>query len=152
MAEITFYRQKRRDGSIRMGLHAPGTNDFEYFDQGPDELADDPFANVLDWFIDLQVHTPTKLETGDDARKELLNLAEPINQGLETLLDQAGVGVDSSLPIVWDKFSTMPIGTTCRVCFSVSRKYRGSEYINLLKDFIENWPKYCAELRVLVQQ
>ena len=152
MTEITFYRQQRRDGSIRSGLHATGPFDLENFELGPEDLADDPYANVLDWFIDLQLESPTDLINAEAARYELLACKGAIRSGLNQMIDELGVGVDSSMALIWQNFPELPPGYSCRLNLSISRRFRGKTYIDLLQDFMEHWPEYCQSLRVLVEQ
>ena len=152
MTEITFYRQQRRDGSIRSGLHATGPFDLENFELGPEDLADDPYANVLDWFIDLQLESPTDLINAEAARDELLACKGAIRSGLNQMIDELGVGVDSSMALIWQNFPELPPGYSCRLNLSISRRFRGKTYIDLLQDFMEQWPEYCQSLRVLVEQ
>ena len=152
MTEITFYRQQRRDGSIRSGLHATGPYDLENFELGPEQLADDPYANVLDWFIDLQLESPTDLKNAEAARDELLACKSAIRSGLNLMIQELGVGVDSSSPLTWQNFPELPPHYSCRLNLSISGRFRGKSYIDLIQDFMEHWPDYCRSLRVLVEQ
>lgn len=152
MTEITFYRQKRRDGSVRSGLHATGPYDLENFEKGPEQLADDPCAHVLDWFIDLQLQSPRQMDDAEAARDELLSHADEITAGLNRMVDEIGVGLDSNRPVVWQNFPELPTGYSCRLNCSISLKYRGMPYMDLLRDFVGRWPIYCRSLRVLVEQ
>jgi hypothetical protein len=152
MTEITFYRQQRRDGSIRSGLHATGPFDLENFELGPELLADDPYANVLDWFIDLQLESPADLNHAEAARDELLACKSSIRSGLNLMIQELGVGVDRGMSLTWQNFPGLPDGYSCRLNLSISSRIRGNSYIELLQDFMEHWPDYCRSLRVLVEQ
>ena len=54
MTEITFYRQQRRDGSIRSGLELNGEPQFGLIQSWPSETSDDDLSMVLDYSLTLE--------------------------------------------------------------------------------------------------
>ena len=152
MTEITFYRQKRRDGSIRSGLHCSGPFDLESFEPGPADIADDPYAPVLDWIIDLQLDVPEEPIDAESGRRILLACSEPISSQLNQKIADLGVGFDTSLPVTLTDFDQLPVGYQCRLNCSISNRFKGAAFIAILRDFASSWPEYCQKLQVMVHQ
>lgn len=151
MTEITFYRQKRRDGSVRSGLELDGETQLGLIQGVTNESEDDDFSMVLDWFLDLTIQVPDVIEHSDPqkARLELLKLQTAIQDGLDRLVQAMGAGLDHEIPFRWSDFNLLPEGYHATFLCRAANRTMGRELSQEVQQFALRWKNDLAELKQL---
>src|SRR6266568_8390513 len=93
MAKITFFRQARADGGIRMGLDLDGQCVAHHFEPGSDE--NDP---RLIWFVDLRCQGRQLPRSAETAIQWLRGKASMIKAAFAELAHTLELGVDDYIP------------------------------------------------------
>jgi hypothetical protein len=141
MGKLVFYRQKRVDGGIRMGITTDKWPDLGLFEEGDEES--DP---VLNWFVDVRVTGKKLPKQSESARQWLLKHADPIREGLRSLAEELQAGLDFEWPLQWE----MPGGPSdvqIQVVCSVKDRQVALAFSKVLKDIAKNWTTYLMSLK-----
>jgi hypothetical protein len=144
MAEITFYRQKRRDGGLHTGITINGWTAME-MDEGINWDDADP---VLLWFVDVRCEgkkLPTRPEL---ARRWLLEHSELIREGFKALTEELRVGIDyNTLPLVWLVPKT-PRGVRIRIVCHAMYRSDALTLAQVTAEFSSRWQEWLDKLPV----
>lgn len=151
MTEITFYRQQRRDGSIRSGLELNGEPQFGLIQSWPLETSDDDLSMVLDWYIDLTIQSPNPIDHSDpeQTKNELLKLQTSIQHGLNQLANSMGAGVDFESPVLWSKFPELSEGFHVEMVCRASSRISSRQLMREINEFANHWLEYLGNLKQL---
>ncbi len=151
MTEITFYRQQRRDGSIRSGLELNGEPQFGLIQSWPSETSDDDLSMVLDWYIDLTIQSPNPIDSSDpdQTKNELLKLQASIQHGLNQLANSMGAGVDFESPVLWKNFPELSDGYEIELVCRASNRISSRQLMNEIHGFAHHWLEYLGSLKQL---
>jgi len=151
MTEITFYRQQRRDGSIRSGLELNGEPQFGLIQSWPSETSDDDLSMVLDWYIDLTIQSPNPIDHSDpeQTKNELLKLQASIQHGLNQLANSMGAGVDFESPVLWSKFPELSEGFHVEMVCRASSRISSRQLMREINEFANHWLEYLGNLKQL---
>jgi hypothetical protein len=151
MTEITFYRQQRRDGSIRSGLELNGEPQFGLIQSWPSETSDDDLSMVLDWYIDLTIQSPNPIDHSDpeQTKNELLKLQASIQHGLKQLANTMGAGVDFESPVIWSKFPELSEGFHVEMVCRASSRITSRQLMREINEFANHWLEYLGNLKQL---
>jgi hypothetical protein len=151
MTEITFYRQQRRDGSIRSGLELNGEPQFGLIQSWPSETSDDDLSMVLDWYIDLTIQSPNPIDHSDpeQTKNELLKLQASIQHGLNQLANSMGAGVDFESPVIWSKFPELSEGFHVEMVCRASSRITSRQLMREINEFANHWLEYLGNLKQL---
>jgi len=151
MTEITFYRQQRRDGSIRSGLELNGEPQFGLIQSWPSETSDDDLSMVLDWYIDLTIQSPNPIDHSDpeQTKNELLKLQASIQHGLNQLANSMGAGVDFESPVLWSKFPELSEGFHVEMVCRASSRISSRQLMREIHEFANHWLEYLGNLKQL---
>ncbi len=151
MTEITFYRQQRRDGSIRSGLELNGEPQFGLIQSWPSETSDDDLSMVLDWYIDLTIQSPNPIDHSDpeQTKNELLKLQASIQHGLNQLENSMGAGVDFESPVIWSKFPELSEGFHVEMVCRASSRITSRQLMREINEFANHWLEYLGNSKQL---
>jgi hypothetical protein len=144
MASLTFYRQGRIDGGIRTGIEIDQSPVLGRFEEGPDE-----FDPVLTWWIVLDCRGDTLPIEAEEARRWLLDHAEPIRGLLAEQADALSAGIDFD----FDPYRTPPLAdkipgedVLIELTCSASRRIEGQNLGLIMKSIAENWTEIVRNL------
>lgn len=142
MHSISFYRQQRRDGGIRMGLAVDCDTVLHCFQEG--EAEPDP---VLLWFVDVRAKRKRLPEDADEVRRWFLEHATLVKKGLRTLAQEMRAGMDvDEWPFQWPIPGT-PREPQLKIVCSVSRRFEARDIARVLTDIAEHWTDYLTLLQ-----
>ena len=133
MTEITFYRQQRRDGSIRSGLELNGEPQFGLIQSWPSETSDDDLSMVLDWYIDLTIQSPNPIDSSDT----------------DQIGDSMGAGVDFESPVLWKNYPELSDGYEIELVCRASNRISSRQLMNEIHGFAQHWLEYLGSLKQL---
>src|SRR5215204_559527 len=117
MPEITFYRQRRRDGGTRTGIDIDGNSALDRFEAGTDDP--DP---ALVWYVDVRCVGPSLPRTSHRARMWLLQHEVALTGVVLALAHELEAGSDpSDLPLrKTSRIGKPPVAVTV-ACSAVRR-------------------------------
>jgi hypothetical protein len=135
MPHLTFYRQKRIDGGIRMGLELDQETLFEEFEEGGPES--DP---VLVWYVDLRCDGPGVPGTAAAAWSWLLDNEDRIVEGFWKCAREYLTGIDpDAYPLLWSDFPNPPPDVRLTIAYAALRRLDGRALVAVLNDVAEHW-------------
>jgi len=144
MAKLMFYRQKRYDGGIRMGVDLNGEEIAHHFEEGSAER--DP---ALIWYADLRCEGPGLPNDPDDAMDWLLAHSPSIRVGFARFAEKLRVGADTDIySLYWTEFPEVPEGVTMTIACSAARQVDGREMSSVLTEISERWDELLLELDI----
>jgi hypothetical protein len=142
MTTLTFYRQSRLDGGIRMGIEIDGETVFGLFEEGQSQ--DNP---VLAWFVNVEARGEALPNTPEEARAWFLQQGSEVQAVLFELADDLGPGLD---PDVWPRRrvyeGAADGGVLLEVTCSAMRRFAGQQIGAILRDLAQNWSMRVQEL------
>jgi len=139
MKNLTFFRQKRRDGSVRTGVELDEHRMLESFEAGsPDE---DP---TLLWWIDVRCAQRTFPLDPEELRAWLLKNATKFEKALKDYAAELGAGIDINWPVKHLAFQRA--GTKVEIACSAMRRGAGREIPTELAELAKHWQSIIAEL------
>lgn len=145
MAHITFYRQKRRDGGLHMGITIDGSTAME-LEEGVDWKESDP---VLLWYVELRCEGKSLPNRPEEARQWLLDNGEWIREGFRTLTEELRVGIDyNTLPLVWP-VPKSPRGVRARIACHAMYRSDALAIAQVTAEFVAHWSAWLENLPVL---
>jgi hypothetical protein len=139
MKHLTFFRQKRVDGSVRTGVELDELRMLESFEAGsPDE---DP---TLLWWIDVRCAHKTFPLDPEELRAWLLKNAPKFEKALKDYAAELGAGID----INWPVKHTVPgdAGVKMQIFCSAMQRVAGREIPTELAELANHWQSIIAEL------
>ncbi len=144
VATISFYRQRRRDGDLRMGLEVSGDTVAQQFIEGSDEP--DP---AIEWFLDVRAQGNRLPRSALGIEKWFRDHAAVIRTGLRALADQLPAGIDAdSWPLQWP-IPGAPAAIKLHIVCSAIRRSRALAISDQLRDTADHWEDYLNQLRPL---
>jgi len=155
MQELTFFRQARHDGGIRMGIEL--NNEvllLNHLESGPAELEDDPLASALLWFVDIRCRGKELPTEAEAARRWFLLNRGMLKEGLEEFAGELLAGTDDDHP---NSLRRSPSHSSEEsngdlvvqyVCSSI-RRVKGRELSDAIQDFAEHFEEYLDQLSAL---
>ena len=159
MDGFAFYRQKRYDGGIRMGIEyvrhrSEGViaHFREYatllvdFQEGPPELRDVSLGSSVLWYLDLRCQGEEILYDPEGGRRWFLALEPSIREGLHRLADDIGFGPDDEAPIRWSESRDLPQGVKVELVMSAIRRVTGEEMRRIIRETGDNFGAYVSQL------
>jgi len=146
MTEITFYRQVRRDGGIRMGLEADGESLIEDFQEGNPDLQDDPLASALEWYVDVRCFGDGLPDDTNSIHQWLMDHSVVICEGMNRFAREVGPGTDDAFPLKWSDFPNAPPGTRIEVVCSAVNRVSAQRLSDILMEFSDRFTDHLAEL------
>jgi hypothetical protein len=141
--ELVYYKQRRRDGGIRIGLESEGATLFEDFEEGPEELQGDPLGAALDWYVDIRCRGTDLPTEADAARRWLLAREDRIRAGLLAFAEELAVGTDDEFPLRNVLFDDGPAAGRVEAVCSAVRRVTFGQLRAVLRDFAAG---FAAEL------
>jgi hypothetical protein len=142
MGKLTFYRQARADGGVRMGLDVDGYGVAHHFNPGADD--DDP---RLLWFIDLRCEGKKVPKTFEDAMDWLKENAKPIEAEFARLADELTVGIDSDFVPGQQIVRHSPPGSKITIVFSATKRVVAREMGKHLRDFGDDFEEFLEVVK-----
>ena len=147
MHELTFYRQKRYDGGVRMGVELDGEHTLlAIFQEGPLEEQDNPLSSALLWYFDLRCHGDDLPTQPEQAREWLRSFEASIRDGLRRLVSAISLGVDDSSPIRWDDFEGLPEGVRVEAVLSSIRRVKNDELLRVVEEIADQFGAFLGQL------
>ncbi len=141
MANITYYRQKRRDGGIRTGIEIEGTTKL-----GREEGFDDESDPVLLWWVDLRCEGKKLPTDPEEARHWLLEQGPVIRAAFEALAEEAQAGIDfNTFPYLWPVPKT-PRGVRMTIAAMANRRLDARAMTGVLLDIAARWQERVEKL------
>ena len=139
MKNLTFFRQKRIDGSVRTGVELGEQRMLESFEPGSPE--EDP---TLIWWIDVRCTKRTWPSEPEGVRAWLLKNAQTFQKALKDYAAEMGAGID----INWPVQHIVPGGADIKMQISCSAMQRvaGREIPTELAELANHWQSIIAEL------
>ncbi len=117
MPKLTFYRQGRIDGGVRIGIELDEDTVFELFEEGGPEP--DP---TLFWYVDLRCQGPALPEDPRKARDWLIDHSEVICDGFSRCASEFEAGRDlDSYPLIWNEFHRVPAGVDMTIACATKK-------------------------------
>jgi hypothetical protein len=155
MHELTFFRQERHDGGIRMGVELDGeTLLLSHNEPGPPENEDDPLGPALLWFVDIRCRGDNLPSDAESARRWFLKNRDALTEGLEEFAQELMAGADDDSPIQHPG-SLAPTGNgpgeeleVNYVCSSI-RRVKGPKLSEAIKEIALHFNDYLSCLRPL---
>lgn len=142
MSTLTFFRQARIDGGIRMGIKINGDLDWHHFDEpGNGEL--DP---ALVWYVDLRCEGDSLPTEGEDVRQWLIRTAPEIQSAFDALAEKLRVGYDDESWPYQFAVSKAPPGVSMKIVCSCVQGLEPGELAKVLRAIQENWVSYLQRL------
>jgi len=147
MHELTFYRQKRYDGGVRMGIELDKEHTLlATFLEGPLEEQENPLAAALLWYFDLRCRGDEVPTQPDRAREWFRSFKDPIRSGLEKLATAISLGVDDSTPIQWSDFEGFPAGVHVEAVLSAIRRISNDELLQVIEEIADKFDTFLGQL------
>lgn len=144
MAKLIFYRQKRYDGGIRMGLDLNSEEIAHHFEEGRSER--DP---ALLWYVDLRCEGPGIPDDPEAAADWLVDHAPSIREGFARFAEKLKIGADPDLySLYWNEFPDVPEGVSMVIACSAARRVDGREMSSVLADIGARWNELLRMLDV----
>ena len=143
MAQMTFYRQRRRDGGTRTGIDL---NSFEYwhrFQPGSDE--DDP---SLEWYVEVRVEGEGLPTEADEARDWFRRHTALLQEALRVVAERLEVGLDGEgdgWPLLWS-LPNPPAGTAVVIAVSALRRITTRQIGQILLETADQMDALIANL------
>ena len=136
LSGLTFYRQKRFDGGIRMGVELGHTTILERFEPGEGER--DP---SLLWYVDVRYDGPNLPTDIESIPQWLLSTRSIIEGGLARFADHLRlVGSDrDQYPLEWSDFPEANDGVTRKIACSAIRRIDARILAEILDDVRIHW-------------
>jgi hypothetical protein len=136
---LTFFRQKRRDGGIRTGVEVGDERMLECFEAGSPEE-----DSTLLWWVDVRCTQRTWPTDPEGVRAWLLKNAPRIETGLTDYAAELAAGID----INWPVKHIVPGGADVKMQISCSAMHRvaGREIPTELSELSNHWQTIIAEL------
>jgi hypothetical protein len=143
MHTITFFRQARADGGIRMGIDINGALGWHHFQPGDEEY--DP---ALVWYVDVECQGPNRdlPEGREKAKQWLLDRAPIIKAGLCALADKLRLGFDAEEPDYEQDIVGAPPRVTMMVICSAVRRIDARRIAKILKQIATDWEDLLGQL------
>lgn len=143
MRTITFFRQARIDGGIRMGIDVDGATLWHHFQPGSEDY--DP---ALVWYVDLECEGPDNdlPEDKDNVRKWLQDQAPVIKSGLGELSEKLRIGFDSAEPVYEQPISGAPPRITMTLFCSAVRREDARKISSILEETAAEWESLLRRL------
>lgn len=145
MHELTFFRQARHDGGMRMGIELDGESLLlNHFEPGQE---DDPLGSALLWFIDIRCRGGSMPRDAETARQWFLKHRDSLVEGLEEFAREVFAGTDDDAPLTMPKPLPPLEGeqaaglTTEYVCSSI-RRIKGPELSRAIQDVADHFSDY----------
>ncbi len=134
MYKISFYRQGRRDGGVRVGIEVDGETILARFEKGGEE--EDP---ILSWFLDVDSEADDVPSDIEGVRDFFLAEAPSIKAGLENLAREIEVGLDvDSWPVRVAFEGNSPARNFRATCFS-NRRAEARRMPEVVRDTATRW-------------
>ena len=147
MKQLIFYRQCRRDRAIRMGIALDNdTTLLGALIDGVESREDDPFAHVLEWYIDIRCFGSRLPIEAEPARAWFSRHAESLRNGLRRFAKEASSGWDPVWPTRWDRFEALPRGVRVELVCSATRRDVAIDMPKRLIDFADHFEDYLRLL------
>ena len=146
MAELAFYRQKRFDGGIRMGIEYDGSRLFEDFQQGPPELEDEPMGSALEWYIDLRCRGDALPNHPEAARQWFEVRSAAIQDALREFSGAVKAGIDDDFPIESPLYKFDEHGVQMKIVCSVIKRITRRVFSGVLEECSREFPSYLQKL------
>ncbi|MFO0891687.1 MAG: hypothetical protein U0790_21400 [Isosphaeraceae bacterium] len=155
MHELTFFRQARHDGGIRMGVELDGeTLLLSHSEPGPADREDDPLGPALLWFVDIRCQGEDLPRDAESARGWFLKNRDALIEGLEEFAQEIKAGTDDDSPVLFPK-TLAPAGQGQKedlvvnyVCSSI-RRIKGPQLSHSMQEIADRFSEYLAQLRPL---
>ena len=141
MPLITFYRQARRDGSVRTGIEL----DKEAL-LGRFEGESTDFDPVLTWFVDIECAGDHLPDQPDAIRQWLLDQARVIQGGLDAVAADAEAGLDFQNGVLRRKLPGAPNGVTITLICTANRRPEAQQMAEVLRDIAGQWVRRIQDL------
>jgi hypothetical protein len=142
MPKLTFYRQKRIDDSVRMGIELNGRTAFERFEESGKEP--DP---ILLWYVDLRCQGPGLPNDPDVARDWLIAQVVPIRDGFARCSQDLQAGIDRHGGVIqWSDFHAMPGGVRMTIACSALRRVDARGIAKAVAETGRRWVKLLRSL------
>jgi hypothetical protein len=104
MTELTFFRQARHDGGIRMGIELDRRITLlEDSQPGPPESEQDPLGSALLWYVDIRCRGSDLPREAEAARNWFLTNLSRLQEGLEEFAEELRAGIDDDAPVSLSK-------------------------------------------------
>jgi hypothetical protein len=142
MGKLTFYRQVRADGGIRMGLDVDDDSLAHHFEPGPDD--DDP---RLLWFIDIRCQGKKVPTTFDDGADWLRENSKRIKSALSDLANELAPGIDSDIVPGRTMVPGMPPGAKIEIVFTATKRVLARDMAKHLREFRDHFEDYLDTLK-----
>ena len=141
MAAVTFYKQVRADGGVRVGIEIDGSIVFHQFDKGTEE-----FDHALVWHIDVRCEGKPVPGTPEEARHWLLQVAPIVKKGLHDLATDLEVGLDIEPYPLRRSVAAAPANSTITIVCSAVHRLSGLQIAQELKKLATQWDKVVRKL------
>lgn len=144
MPRLTFYRQKRSDEAIRMGVELDGETIAERYEGGESEP--DP---ALLWYVDLRCEGSGIPDGPDEASHWLIDQRDTIHSGFSAFVEHLRAGADPDIySLTWEQFEGLPENVKMSIACSAIRRIDAREMANTLKEIAENWTTIIRSLDI----
>lgn len=141
MSTVTFFRQKRSDGGVRMGIDVNGSTVLTHFEEGSRHR--DP---ALLWYVDVRCEGPRIPNDPEAARDWLVRHGPRIVAFLRKVAGEVPAGID---PTDWPflrKAKVQPSGAQVTIACSAVRRAEAQEISRVLNEIADHWDDWVVGL------
>jgi hypothetical protein len=147
MHELTFFRQARYDGGVRMGIELDGEVALLIdFHEGPPEEQDNPLGSALLWYVDIRCRGEALPTEPESVRQWFLTHSSVFRAGLTEFAEQIMAGTDDDFPLRWTSFPGHPADVEIELVCSSIRRIRGREFADVILDLADRFEDYLRTL------
>lgn len=142
MPSITFYRQVRADGGVRMGLDGGRGLSLSQFEPGSHN--DDP---SLVWYVDVTFEAPRLPNNREALCEWLASRAAQVAELLEAIAEGLPAGVDGEGPLKLSR--SLPNRVRLTIACSAMKRVTARRLSAILREVGANFRQYVEELAMV---
>lgn len=141
VSSVKFFRQKRFDGGVRMGVSVGQDLVLHHFSPGSKE--DDP---ALEWYVDVELKAAGIPSEPEQLRQWLIDQRATVSQVLKELSEEFRAGTDFPKPPFQHRKSRDGIQVT--VSYGAIRRVDCLQMAKVFQSLARSWSNYIRRLEV----
>lgn len=140
MSKITFFRQAREDGGIRMGIEVDDRTVLSQFEEGSDE-----FDPALTWYVDVRFEGARLPKDGEAARQWLIRQTPIVQRELSAAAEKIPSGIDPDYrPVLYEV--KLRDGLRMTLACSAMRRVKAKQIASIVAEIAGSWRTWIEAL------